>query len=259
MKLQLQRPLVFFDLETTGIDPYNDRIVEISVLKILPDGTRCSPYTRRINPGRPIPAEATSVHHITDEMVKNEPTFEAIAPKLKEFLKDCDLAGYNSNRFDVPMLVEEFKRAGLPLDMSGVKLVDVQTIYHKREPRTLVAAYRHYCGRDLEGAHSAEADITATYEVLLGQLDMYDDLPRDIDGLAEYTSNGKSGRFESKITFNSEGEPCFNFSKFKGQTVKDVFTNNPGMINWCLDPQRSFPSDVLDIFKKVRDSIKENK
>lgn len=255
MKLQLTRPLVFFDLETTGVDAYNDRIVEISVLKVNPDGSSEKPYTRRINPGRAIPAEATAIHHITDEMVANEPKFEEIAPKLRAYLQDCDLAGFNSGRFDVPMLVQEFQRANCPLNMAGVKHVDVQTIFHKKEPRTLVAAYRYYCGKDLEGAHSAEADISATYEVLKAQLEKYDDLPTDVNGLDEYTNYKPKKADEDKLVKNEAGEYCFNFSKFKGQTVREVFLKNPGMIAWCLDSSRGFSPEVVKIFEEVKNSL----
>ncbi|MEF2643055.1 MAG: 3'-5' exonuclease, partial [Paramuribaculum sp.] len=184
MKLNLTRPLVFFDLETTGTNITHDRIVEISIVKVMPDGTDTE-RTRRINPGMPIPAEATAVHHITDADVANEPSFKQIAKSLAEMFKDCDIAGFNSNRFDIPLLLEEFNRAGINLDLSRTRFIDVQTIFHKKEQRTLSAAYRFYCGKNLDDAHSASADTRATYEVLKAQLDRYDDLTNDVKSLSD--------------------------------------------------------------------------
>lgn len=254
MKLQLTRPLVFFDLETTGTNTYDDRIVEISVLKVAVDGTTRT-FTTRVNPGIPIPAEATAVHHITNEMVAGERSFAEIAPSLANFFKGCDIAGFNSNRFDVPMLMMEFGRSGVAFDTTGVNFVDVQTIFHKREPRTLTAAYQFYCGKDLEGAHGAEADIKATYEVLLGQLEKYDDLPTTVSELAAYTSYLPGGMrpvdSSGKLGRNEKGEICFCFSKFKGQPVAKVFHENPGMADWCMKPERNFPKDVISIFKNI--------
>ncbi len=175
MKLNLKRPIVFFDLETTGVDASKDRIVEISMIKVMPDGTEDT-RTRRINPGMPIPAEATAVHGITDADVADEPKFAQVAKSLEEFIRGCDFGGFNSNRFDLPLLVEEFMRAGLSVDLKRRKFIDVQNIFHKKEQRTLVAAYKFYCDKELEDAHSAEADTRATYEVLKAQLDRYDDL-----------------------------------------------------------------------------------
>ena len=182
---------MFFDLETTGTNPSTDRIVEISLIKVMPDGREME-HSHRINPGIPIPASSTAIHHITDADVANEPKFSDIAAKLNKWLEGCDMAGYNSNKFDVPLLMEEFKRAGIPFDTSGRRFVDVQNIFYAMEPRTLVAAYRFYCGKDLEGAHSATCDTHATYEVLMAQLDRYSDLPNDIDALAEYSSQNRN-------------------------------------------------------------------
>ena len=175
MQLRLQRPIIFFDLETTGTNITHDRIVEISIIKVLPSGEE-QERTRRINPEMPIPAEATAIHHITDADVANEPTFRQLAKSLAEIFADCDIAGFNSNRFDIPLLLEEFHRAGIVLDLSKTRFVDVQTIYHKMEPRNLSAAYKYYCGQDLEAAHSANADTRATLEVLKAQLDKYPEL-----------------------------------------------------------------------------------
>lgn len=265
MKLQLERPLVLFDLETTGTDVNKDRIVEISVLKVMPDGTQKS-YTRRVNPQMPIPKEASDVHHITDADVANEPTFAEIAVGLANYLKGCDIAGFNSNRFDVPLLINEFNRtADVKFDTSGVKFVDVQTIYHKREPRTLSAAYRYYCGKELEGAHGAEADIKATFEVLLRQLDMYDDLPTDISGLADYT-RPKSKVPEGMTAIGNTDTLCcdksgviyFNFGRYNGQPVEKVFAENPGMADWCCKPERTFAPEVREVFVALRDKTQQN-
>lgn len=261
MKLKLNRPLVFFDLETTGTNISEDRIVEISVLKVMPDGTR-KIATTRVNPQCHIPEGATAVHHITDQDVANERTFAEIAPGLAKYLSDCDIAGFNSNRFDVPLLIAEFQRAGIQFSTNGMRFIDVQTIFHKREPRNLSAAYKFYCGKDLEGAHAAEADITATYEVLMGQLEMYADLPTDIEGLARYTTYSPEGTTPldatGKLYKNEQNQICFNFSKYKGHPVKEVFAENPGMAEWCCDPQRAFPSDVSTILHDLRKEVMES-
>ncbi len=263
MKLQLKRPLVFFDLETTGTNIYQDRIVEISVLKVMPDGSKKS-YTRRVNPQVHIPEEATAVHHISDDDVKDEPTFAQIAEKLAGYFHECDIAGFNSNRFDVPLLRAEFQRAGVIFNTANTKFIDVQTIYHKREPRNLSAAYKYYCGKELTGAHAAEADINATYEVLLGQLEMYDDLPTDVENLAEYSnfstpSNLPAGATavdcDGKLLKDAKGEIIFNFGRFRGESVKAVFTDNPGMADWCISPARNFSPDLVKIFKEIKQQV----
>ncbi|MDE6831962.1 MAG: 3'-5' exonuclease, partial [Muribaculaceae bacterium] len=187
MELNLKKSIIFFDLETTGTNITKDRIVEISIIKVKPNGEE-EEYTYRINPEMPIPAEATAVHHITDDDVRHEPTFKQRAKELAKIFMGCDIAGFNSNRFDMPLLVEEFDRAGVDFDYSKAHFIDVQTIFHKKEPRTLVAAYRYYCNKELEGAHSANADTRATLEVLKAQLDRYEDLPRDMEELAKFSS-----------------------------------------------------------------------
>ncbi len=194
MQLNLKKPIIFFDLETTGIDIMHDRIVEISMIKVLPSGEEIE-KTRRVNPGIPIPAEATAVHHITDADVANEPMFRQIARSLANEMTGCDIAGFNSNRFDIPMLDQEFQRAGVKFDFSKARFVDVQTIFHKKEQRTLVAAYRFYCGKELDGAHSANADTRATLEVLKSQLDHYDDLPNDIEELSKFSQMNRNVDF----------------------------------------------------------------
>lgn len=239
MKLNLQRPIVFFDLETTGVQITRDRIVEISILKISPDGER-ETKTRRINPEMPIPAEASAVHGITDADVADCPTFAQVARSLYTWLEGCDIAGFNSNRFDVPMLVEEFLRAGVAVDFDDRHFVDVQTIFHKMERRTLEAAYKFYCDKTLENAHSAEADTLATFEVLEAQLDRYpEDLKNDIPALAEFSTHGRRVDFAGSLAYNDKDEIVINFGKYKGVPVKEVFRKDSGYYNWVMGAQFS--------------------
>ena len=249
MKLNLKRPIIFFDLETTGTDTSNDRIVEISMVKVAPDGEKTI-KTRRINPQMPIPAEATAVHHITDEDVKDCPTFKQIARSLKQFMEGCDFGGFNSNRFDLPVLAEEFLRAGVDIDLHNRKYVDVQNIFHKKEERTLVAAYRFYCNKDLEAAHSAEADTLATYEVLLSQLERYSDLENNIDFLADYSSRAKYADFAGRIGYNEAGEEIFTFGKYKGQVVAEVFTTEPTYYDWMM--KGDFPQYTKKVITEIK-------
>ncbi|HXK75792.1 MAG TPA: 3'-5' exonuclease [Bacteroidaceae bacterium] len=248
-KLQLTRPLVVFDLETTGTDTVKDRIVEICLIKVYPNGNEES-RTMRINPEQPIPASASAVHGIYDEDVKDCPTFKDAAEDLAAIISDSDLAGFNSNRFDVPMLAEEFIRAGVQIDLSLCKLVDVQVIFHKREQRTLVAAYKFYCDGDLTDAHSAEADTKATLEVLKSQVEKYDDLPCDIDGLSEYSTQNRTVDFAQRIVLNENDEPVFNFGKFKGQSVKKILRNDSGYYNWMM--QSDFPRHTKAVLTRLR-------
>ena len=234
MNLKLKRPIVFFDLETTGVDTATDRIVEISLVKIDVDGTK-SVKTRRINPEMPIPAAATAVHGITDEDVKDEPTFRQIARSLAQYIEGCDFGGFNSNRFDLPMLVEEFMRAGVDVDFRKRKFVDVQTIFHRKEQRTLVAAYKFYCDKDLENAHSAEADTLATYEVLEAQIERYPDIGDTVEQLAEFSSTGANVDFAGRIALNDKGEEIFTFGKYKGRTVVEVFAKDPSYYSWIMN------------------------
>ena len=234
MNLKLKRPIIFFDLETTGVDTATDRIVEISMVKIGVDGSR-QVKTRRINPEMHIPEEATAVHGITDEDVKNEPTFRQIAKSLAQFIEGCDFGGFNSNRFDLPMLVEEFMRAGVDVDFKRRKFIDVQNIFHKMEQRTLVAAYKFYCDKDLTNAHSAEADTKATYEVLKAQLDRYPELQNDVAALAEFSTHGETADFAGRIAYNDKGVEVFNFGKYKGRAVADVFRQEPSYYAWIMD------------------------
>lgn len=248
MKLKLERPLVFFDLETTGTNPSTDRIVEISLIKVMPDGREME-HSHRINPGIPIPASSTAIHHITDADVANEPKFSDIAAKLNKWLEGCDMAGYNSNKFDVPLLMEEFKRAGIPFDTSGRRFVDVQNIFYAMEPRTLVAAYRFYCGKDLDGAHSATCDTHATYEVLMSQLDRYEDLQNDVEKLSKIGQK-RTLDLAGRIAEDENGNPVFNFGKYKGQKVEDVFKRDIGYYSWMM--QGEFPQNTKDVITRLR-------
>lgn len=230
--LQLKKPLAFIDLETTGVNPGTDRIVEIAIVKILPDGTK-SVKCKRINPGMPIPKGASDIHGITDEMVKDEPTFKQIAQELKQMLDGCDLAGYNSNRFDIPLLMEEFLRSEVDFDMKNRKLLDVQNIFHKMEPRTLTAAYKFYCSKSLDGAHSAEVDATATYEILEAQIKHYTDLGNNIDSILKVIGEDQVVDFARRFVMEN-GTEVFNFGKFKGRPVADVLKSEPQYYDWMM-------------------------
>lgn len=252
MTLILHKPLCFFDLETTGTDIAKDRIVEISILKVFPNQNKES-HTWRVNPGVPIPAEVTAIHGISDEDVANEPTFDKLAPIVFNFIKDADLAGYNSNRFDVPLLAEEMLRAGVDFDLKNTQKIDVQTIFHKKEKRTLEAAYKFYCDKNLEDAHSATADTNATYEVLLSQLDHYEDLENNTKWLAEYSSHKKTVDFAGMVVYNKKDEEVFGFGKHKGKKVEDILDQEPGYYNWIQNA--NFPLYT----KKVLTAIKLRK
>jgi DNA polymerase-3 subunit epsilon len=232
-QLQLQRPIAFFDLETTGVDSAKDRIVEIAVVKLMPDGSRQS-WVRRLNPEMPISAESSAIHGIYDADVAHEPTFKAIAHELKQFLHQCDLGGYNSNKFDIPVLVEEFLRCGINIDFKSRKFVDVQQVFFKKEARTLSAAYAFYCNRQLENAHSAEADVLATVDVLEAQLDRYSDLDQTVEGLHTYTGGDEFVDYARRMVLKN-GVPVFNFGKYKGQPVEDVFRKEPQYYDWMMN------------------------
>lgn len=248
VKLNLKRPLIFFDLETTGTNITRDRIVELSYIKVYPDGHTES-KTRRLNPGMPIPPGATAVHHITDEMVKDEPSFRQISKALLEIFEGCDIAGYNSNKFDVPLLIEEFGRAGLNFEVAGRKFIDVQNIFHKMEQRTLVAAYRFYCGKELENAHSALADTRATYEVLQSQLDRYPELENDMASLAEFSRSGRALDLAARVVLDDNDVPVFNFGKHKGRSVEDVFRKERSFYAWVM--QADFPKNTKDVLTTI--------
>lgn len=262
MELSLKNPIVFLDLETTGINVAADRIVEIALLKINPDGTE-EEKLMRINPEIPIPEKSSNIHGIYDEDIKNEPTFKEVAKTVANFIEGCDLAGYNSNRFDIPLLAEEFLRAGVDIDMKKRKFVDVQAIFHKMEKRTLVAAYKLYCNKSLENAHSAMADTKATYEVLKAQLDRYQGVEySDIDGkkstpiendlekLSDFSSYDKNVDFLGRIIYDEKGVEVFNFGKNKGKSVEQVLNEQPGYYGWIMN------GDFPLYTKKVLTAIK---
>lgn len=250
MELNLRNPLIFFDLETTGINITQDRIVEISFLKVHPNGKE-EIKSRRINPEIPIPPQATAIHGITDEDVKDCPPFKQVAKSLADQMEGCDLAGFNSSRFDVPMLAEEFLRAGVDFDMSKRKFLDIQIIFHKKEQRTLEAAYRFYCDKELVKAHSAEADTVATYEVLKSQLDRYPDLVNDVDVLSkEYSSFNNNVDFAGRIVLNEKGVEVFNFGKHKGKSVAEIFKKEPSYYSWMMDGD--FPLNTKQVLTKIR-------
>ena len=250
MNLNLKNPLVFFDLETTGVNITRDRIVEISVLKVHPNGKE-ETKTRRINPEMSIPPESTAIHGITDEDVKDCPTFKQVAKSFVDLLEGCDMAGFNSSRFDVPMLTEEFLRAGVDFDTDNRKFVDVQIIFHRKEQRTLEAAYAFYCDKKLENAHSAEADVIATYEVLKSQLDKYNDLENDINFLSkEYSSFNNNVDLAGRIIFNDKGVEVFNFGKHRGKSVIEVLNKEPSYYSWMMDGD--FPLNTKKVLTKLR-------
>jgi DNA polymerase-3 subunit epsilon len=276
MKLNLIRPLAFFDLETTGVNVGSDRIVEIAILKAMPDGTEII-KTMRLNPEMPIPLESSLIHGIYDEHIADEPKFKDVAQELADFIGDADLAGYNSNRFDIPVLLEEFLRAGVDFDMADRKFVDVQNIFHQMEQRTLRAAYKFYCDKDIVNAHSAEADILATYHVLLAQIDRYKDaefedkkgnvskpVQNDVATLHNFTNMNKPVDFAGRMVFNEDGQEIFNFGKHKGKTVEQVFDIEPSYYAWMQ--QGDFPlytkkklTEIWGRWNKKKDQLKQVK
>ncbi len=244
MKLKLNRPIVFFDLETTGTNISSDRIVEISLIKLHPDG-RVLEKTRRVNPEMHIPESATAIHHITDEDVSS----------LAQLISGCDIAGFNSNRFDIPLLDAEFERAGVDFDLTKSRFIDVQTIYHKKEPRTLVAAYRYYCDKNLEEAHSALADTRATMEVLMAQLERYDDLPVEIGALSEYACANRNVDIMGRLIYDDQNREVINFGKYKGRLAEEVLQNDPGYYSWIM--QGDFARNTKQAFTRVRLRVKK--
>ncbi|MDP2424060.1 MAG: exonuclease domain-containing protein [Bacteroidales bacterium] len=262
MKLKLTRPLAVIDLETTGVNVGSDRIVEICILKVWPDGNR-EIRTQRVNPGIPIPPAVVAIHGISDEDVKDEPTFTELAPQLVQMLSNCDLCGYNALKFDIPMLVEEFLRADVEFEIKGRRMVDVQNIFHKMEPRNLKAAFRFYCSKDLINAHSAEADTLATFEILEAQLDRYEDVAysnsdglvsypvaNDVNALHRFSVYHKFCDLAGHIIFDDKNNEVFNFGKYKGRLVEEVFRIEPSYYDWMMKSQ--FPLYT----KKVITSIK---
>jgi DNA polymerase III subunit epsilon len=261
MDLNLTRPLAIFDLETTGTNVATDRIVEIAIVKAMPDGSS-EIYSKRVNPGMPIPRESTMIHGITDVDVADCPHFKDLARELDEFLKDSDLSGYNAIKFDIPLLVEEFLRAGIDFSMMNRQVVDVQNIFHKMEPRTLKAAYKFYCHKDHEMAHSAEADAIATYEILKAQLDFYKDkdytdndgviskpVRNDVKALSDFSFNGRSVDLAGHIVFNERQQEVLNFGKYKGQPIEDVFRREPSYYDWMMKSQ--FPLYTKKVIQAI--------
>ena len=250
MNVKLTRPIVFFDLETTGLSIGKDHIVEISLVKVNPDMSRES-FTTRINPGMPIPKESTEVHGITDADVADKPKFKEVGRRIAQFIEGCDLGGYNSNRFDIPMLAEEFILAGMSdVDLRKANHVDVQNIFHKKEQRTLSAAVRFYCGRELEGAHGALADTEATVDVFFAQMEKYGDLPTDIKGLAEYTAMNKNVDYAGRFVYDEKGVEIVNFGKHKGRPVEQVLAIEPSYYDWMMGGD--FPMDTKNILTTIR-------
>ena len=262
MQLALKNPLLFFDIESTGLNVASDRIVEISIVKVSPgapgEPNKVDVKTRRINPTIPITPGAQAVHGISDEDVKDCPTFKQVAKSLAKLMEGCDIAGYNSLKFDIPMLAEEFLRAGVDFDFRKRKLVDVQNIFHKKEQRTLKAAYKFYCGLNLDNAHSAEADTMATYEVLEAQLDRYaadeeDPLQNDVAYLAKYSCQNRLVDYAGRIALNDDDEPVFNFGKHKGRRVVDVLAKEPSYYSWMMDGD--FTLDTKQQLTKIKLSM----
>ena len=255
MNIKLERSLAIFDLEATGLNITQDRIVEIAIIKINADGSR-EDYHKRLNPQIPIPKEVSAIHGIFDKDIEDAPTFEAILDELMTFLGDSDIAGYNSNKFDLPLLAEEILRTGSDIDLSTRKHIDVQNIFHKMEQRTLIAAYKFYCEKDLTNAHSAFADAEATWEVLDAQISHYKNLKEDVDFLAEFSKHGDVTRvdFAGRLALNEDNEMIYNFGKHKGKTVVDVLKDEPGYYGWMLDAD--FPLYTKQCLRKEMNRIK---
>lgn len=253
MKLSLEKPLAVFDLETTGINQAKDRIVEIAIVKLHPNGEKEKFYSL-VNPEMPIPEHAAAIHGITNEKVATEPTFEQLAQKILAFLENCDLGGFNSNKFDIPILHEEFSRAGISFNLADRNLIDAQVIFHRMEERTLSAAYKFYCDKSLENAHSALADTEATLEVLLAQIERYEEVPKTAAELHEF-SRGKSKKLDmaGRFALNDDDVPVFNFGKHRGKPVADVFKAEPGYYGWMLSAE--FPEDTKMVLKRIKADI----
>ncbi|MCR5360682.1 MAG: 3'-5' exonuclease [Bacteroidales bacterium] len=249
MKLNLKRPLIFFDVEATGLNFVTDRIVQLSYIKVMPNGDE-QEHTYLVNPECHIPAETTAIHRITDEMVADKPTFRELARKIAQDWQGCDLAGFNSNRFDIPMLVEEMYRAGVEFDIEKRRVIDVQNIFHKKEPRNLSAAYKFYCNKDLADAHSADADTRATLEVLKAQLDRYDDVENDVEWLQDFSRIGNTADIAGNIVYDSRKRPCFNFGKYKGKPVAEVFEREPSYYAWMMNGQ--FAQSTKNFVTKIK-------
>ncbi len=262
MKLNLVKPLAIFDLETTGTNVATDRIIEISIIKIMPDNKE-QVFTQRINPVIAIPPEATAIHGISNEDLKDEPTFAEVGQRIALFLTNCDLGGYNSNKFDIPLLVEEFLRADIPFELKGRRFVDVQNIFHKMEPRTLRAAYKFYCQKDLINAHSAEADARATLEILQSQIECYENteytgqdgkiskpISNDIKALHEFSFQNRNVDMAGHIIYNAKNNEVFNFGKYKGKAVEEIFSIEPSYYDWMM--KADFPLYTKKIITAIK-------
>ena len=256
MNLKISKPICFFDLETTGVNVSLDRIVEISILKIFPNGNKES-KTWLVNPGVPIPLEASNIHGITNDIVKNEPLFKMIASDIKSMINNCDLAGFNSNKFDIPLLAEELLRSEIDFSLDNVSTIDVQNIFHKMEQRTLSAAYQFYCGKSLDNAHSSKADTLATYEVLESQIEKYNDLENNVSFLSDFSKRGKNVDLAGFIKYNEDNIPCFSFGKHKGKTVDYVLENESGYFGWLLNAD--FPMYTKKVLTQIRLNKLNNK
>ena len=249
MNLKISKPICFFDLETTGVNVSRDRIVEISILKVFPNGNKES-KTWLVNPEIPIPSEVSKIHGITNDMVKEEPSFKVIAHDIKSMINNSDLAGFNSNKFDIPLLAEELLRSKLDFNLENILTIDVQNIFHKMEQRTLSAAYQFYCGKSLENAHSSKADTLATFEVLEAQIEKYDDLQSDVNFLSDFSRRGKNVDLAGFIKYNEHDIPCFSFGKHRGKTVDYVLENESGYFGWLLNAD--FPMYTKKVLTKLR-------
>ena len=256
MNLKISKPICFFDLETTGVNVSLDRIVEISILKIFPNGNKES-KTWLVNPGVPIPLEASNIHGITNDIVKNEPLFKMIASDIKSMIDNCDLAGFNSNKFDIPLLAEELLRSEIDFSLDNVATIDVQNIFHKMEQRTLSAAYQFYCGKSLDNAHTSKADTLATFEVLESQIEKYDDLENNVSFLSDFSKRGKNVDLAGFIKYNEDNIPCFSFGKHKGKTVDYVLENESGYFEWLLNAD--FPMYTKKVLTQIRLNKLNNK
>ncbi len=249
MKLNLKNPIVFFDLETTGINIAKDRIVEITYLKVEPNGNRAS-KTIRVNPEMPIPAQASAIHGIYDNDVADAPTFKQVAANIVKDIEGCDLAGYNSNNFDIPLLAEEFLRVDVDIDLKKRKFIDVMVLFYKKEPRTLSAAYKFYCDKDLENAHSSEADTLATFEILEAQLDRYDDIENSVEYLSSISAHNKNVDYAGRIIYDDKKQEIFNFGKHKGVPVAEVFKREPGYYQWMMNGD--FPLYTKKVITRIK-------
>lgn len=249
MNVQLTRPLVVFDLETTGINTQKDRIIEISMLKVFPNGDE-ELRTYRVNPTIPIPKDSSAIHGIFDQDVADKPTFNQLAKEIEHFLELCDFAGFNSNKFDFPLLVEEFYRAEIDFEIDNRKFIDVQRIFHTMEPRNLSAAYKFYCDRNLENAHSAEADTIATWNILKAQLDRYDNLPKDVKGLHEHSGQSRNVDLAGRFVYDNNKVAVFNFGKHRGKPIEWVLEKEPSYYKWMMDGD--FPLQTKRVLTKIR-------